>query len=155
VRTIDFETIKLKLAEVSNEQFTKITQTFSSNQQILLAANFAFLRFITNYTLNIKRVESFKLDFLAKLIELIWFETYFPRIKCREIKLSQFQSSKLLTIASHGSRCMERTILLKYLKIILLGHQSSYVKNLSMMNNAAKSFDILATSLNYIIILID
>jgi len=34
------------------------------------------------------------------------------------------------------------------LKIILLDHQNNYVRNSSTMSNAAKSFDILATSLN-------
>jgi len=39
----------------------------------------------------------------------------------------------------------------------MLNHQNKYVRNLKMMSNAAKNFDILATSLNvvsYIIILI-
>jgi len=47
---------------------------------------------------------------------------------------------------------MERTILLKYLKIeldtdlkiIMLAHQNNYVGNSSMMSNAAKNLDILA-----------
>jgi len=46
---------------------------------------------------------------------------------------------------------MERTILLKYLKIeldtdlkiIMLAHQNNYVGNSSMMSNAAKNLDIL------------
>jgi len=50
---------------------------------------------------------------------------------------------------------LERTILLKYLKIyidtdikIILDHQNNYVKSFSMMNNTAKKIDILAINLN-------
>jgi len=32
------------------------------------------------------------------------------------------------------------------LKIILLGHQNNFVGNLEIMSNAAKNFDIVATS---------
>jgi len=45
-------------------------------------------------------------------------------------------------------------ILLKYLKleldlkIIILDHQNNYVGNSSIMSNAAKSFDILITTLS-------
>jgi len=57
---------------------------------------------------------------------------------------------------------MKRTFLLKNLstdldtdmKIILLDHQNNYIGNSRMMSDAAKNFDILATSLLYIIILI-
>jgi len=34
------------------------------------------------------------------------------------------------------------------LKIILLGYENNYVGRLSIMSNAAKNFDILATNLN-------
>jgi len=43
---------------------------------------------------------------------------------------------------------MERTILLKDLKIILLDYQNNFVGILKIMSNAAKTFDILATSLS-------
>jgi len=51
---------------------------------------------------------------------------------------------------------MKRTILLKEskilldtdLKIIWLNHQNNFVGALNIMSNAAKNFDILATSLN-------
>jgi len=40
------------------------------------------------------------------------------------------------------------------LKIILLNHQNNFVGTLNIMNNAAKNFDVLATSLSVLIILI-
>jgi len=40
------------------------------------------------------------------------------------------------------------------LKTILLNHQNNFVRTLNIMNNAAKNFDILATSLSVLIILI-
>jgi len=36
------------------------------------------------------------------------------------------------------------------LKIILLNHKNNYISRSDVMNNAAKSFDILVFSLNYI-----
>jgi len=51
---------------------------------------------------------------------------------------------------------MERTVLLKYLKIlldtdmkiILLDHQNNYVERLNIDDNTAKSFNVLLTNLN-------
>jgi len=52
-------------------------------------------------------------------------------------------------------RCVERTVLLKFLKnlatvlkIIMLACQNNYVGRSDIMSNAAKNFEILATSLN-------
>jgi len=40
------------------------------------------------------------------------------------------------------------------LKIILLDYQNNYVEKSSIMNKTAKNFDILATSLNLIILIV-
>jgi len=40
------------------------------------------------------------------------------------------------------------------LEIIFVGPQNNYISNLSMMSNAARSFDVLAINLSSIIILI-
>jgi len=40
------------------------------------------------------------------------------------------------------------------LKIILLDHQNNFVGTLKIMSNAAKNFDILATSLSVLIIIL-
>jgi len=37
----------------------------------------------------------------------------------------------------------------KDLKIILLDHQNNFVRALKIINNAAKNFDVLATSFSY------
>jgi len=81
-----------------------------------------------------------------------------PLERRRDYRRPQRAAHRVATISWYNNPCTERTVLLKYLKtyldthlkIILLNHQNNYVERLSVDDDAAKSFNILATSLSVV-----